>query len=234
MYKVAIVEDDDRSAGHLAELLERYQKENDVVFGILRFNSGLDFICSEEKFDIIFMDIDMQQMDGYSAAKKLREKDENAILIFVTNMAEYAIKGYDVEAFAFITKPVGYLNISLKLKKALDSLRWKKPYEIVIKEKDTVRCFLVNDLYYVEVIRHDLIYHTDRGNFHVRETLKNAEKQLAQYGFAKCNHCYLVNLLHVTGLTADSVTVGGDVLQVSRSKRKDFIAALTEFARSGK
>ena len=74
-----------------------------------------------------------------------------------------------------------------------------------------------------------LHYHTEQGEFVLRGTLQSAEKQLAPYNFAKCNHWYIVNLMHVEQVRKDKVVVAGHELEISRRARTAFLNALTDY-----
>ena len=107
MYKFAIVEDNEAAAEKLAGFLERYANENNEVFEIIKFHDALDFLDGYRTvYDAVFMDIEMPGIDGMEAAHRLRRLDQKVILVFVTNMASYAVKGYEVNATDYIVKPV--------------------------------------------------------------------------------------------------------------------------------
>lgn len=76
---------------------------------------------------------------------------------------------------------------------------------------------------------HRLIYHTDEGDFEVTGVLSKVEEKLIPFGFFRCNYCYLVNMNRVESVDKDSVMAGGDSLQISRSRKKDFLKALADY-----
>ena len=122
MLSVAIVEDDRKYSKLLEGYLERYSAENDVKFKVDVFDDGLKFIMGYDGdggYNIVFMDVEMPRLDGIKTSRKLRATDKNVSLIFVTNMAKYAVSGYEVDALDFMVKPVDYFNFSLKLEKAV-------------------------------------------------------------------------------------------------------------------
>ena len=119
MLRVAIVEDDAGYANQLTEFLNRYGKENDEEIHLTIFRDGLDIVEDYQPvWDIILLDIEMPLLDGMSAAERIRALDPAVILIFITNMAQYAIKGYEVDAMDFVLKPVNYFAFNMKLHKA--------------------------------------------------------------------------------------------------------------------
>ena len=111
MINVAIVDDDEKVADMLRSYLERFSKENDIEFQAESFGCAVDFLSAfTDRYDIVFLDIELPDMNGIDAARKMREIDGTVALIFVTNMRQYAINGYEVNADDFIVKPVPYFD----------------------------------------------------------------------------------------------------------------------------
>lgn len=120
MINVAIVEDEDCAANNLSEYLNTFGRQNNTEIKAERFRDAISLLTGYSgKFDIVFMDIELPEMNGMDAAKKLREIDMSVTLVFVTNMAQYAVKGYEVGAVDYIVKPVSYYDFSLKLRRIL-------------------------------------------------------------------------------------------------------------------
>ena len=162
------------------------------------------------------------------AAEKIRELDEHVVLMFITNMAQYAIRGYSVGALDFVMKPINYYTFSMKIKRALKRVQKKEMPTILLTTPDGVKKLNVSQIYYVEIQGHMLHYHTDEGEFVVRGTLLSAEQMLPSGFFVKCNHWYLVNLQHVTEVRKNTAIVGNFELEISRRNRAGFLKALAE------
>ena len=230
VYRVAIVEDVPEDSAQLQEHLTRYQNEHGVEFGTRAFSNGLSFIEDYKPvYDVVLMDVEMPHMNGIEAAGKLREVDEDVSLIFVTGMAKYAIEGYSVRALDFILKPVEYMDFSLKLKKALAYRDRFQKNELILSTANGMRRLQIDDVYYVEVMNHTLVYHTRQGDIAERGAIKNREELLEQYDFARCNNSFLVNLRYVQSMTTGTVVVQNRTLPIGRTKKKEFLRRLTEF-----
>lgn len=230
MYHIAIVEDEMEFAVQLQEFLEQYKKEHDLQLKISVFGDGAEILKDYQPlYDIILLDIEMPQVNGMDAAEQIRGMDPGVVLMFITNMASYAIRGYEVGALDFVMKPVTYYTFSMKFARALKRVRQKERQQILLTLSDGVKKFGIHQIYYVEVQNRLLHYHTDEGEFVVRGTMQSAEQMLAPYSFVKCNHWYMVNLMHVSQVRKNMVTVGGTELEISRRNRSAFLKALTEY-----
>lgn len=230
MIKVAIVEDEKEIADVMCGFLDRYAKEKDEKIVYFHFACTTDFLSQYDGFDIVFMDINFKNdMDGIRAARKLREKDSAVTLIFVTSFEQFAVKGYEVEAFDFIVKPVVYSDFALRFSRAVKRVRKGKLDSINIRVGGNVKIMPVKDIKYVEVMKHRLIFHTTEGVLECAGSLREAENCLTEKYFARCNNCYLVNLWYVSGVEGNTVNVDGEELSISRPRRKEFMSALTRY-----
>ena len=210
--------------------IERYGQEHGQEFSVYPFADGSEILQNyEPRYDVILLDIEMPRVGGMEAAQAIREVDENVVLVFITNMAQYAIKGYSVGALDFVMKPVSYYTFQMKFTRALERAAKRRNEEILLTLPDRIQRIGVQQIHYVEVQDHMLHYHTEQGEYVLRGTLQNAEKQLAPYHFARCNHWYIVNLAHVQQVKRDTVVVAGHELEISRRARTGFLNALTDY-----
>lgn len=230
MVNVAIVEDDFESADSLKALLLRFAVEANESFNCEIFLDPLVFITKFNPiYDLIFMDINMPSCDGIKTSHKLRELDRDVVLVFVTNMAQYAIKGYDVGASDFIVKPVKYGTLSLKMNKIMNMIKRSSREGVFISTKTGKKFFLFNDITYIEVRMHRIIYHTIKETIDVYGTLSQIENDFKGRGFSRCNNCYIVNLRYISEVKGDMVIVSNDQLSISRRKKKDFLRDLSDY-----
>ena len=217
MLRIAIVEDEEEYIKQLQKYVRRFSDENGQEIEVSVFRDGNEIVANySPEFDILLLDIEMPVLDGLNAARKIRKVDEKVVMMFITNVANYAIHGYEVGAL-------------LRFQRAVDRARQRVDDEILLTLRDGVVKVSVRQIYYVEVQNRMLIYHTMNGDYTMRGTMKSVEEQLAKYHFVKCNHWYIVNLSHVERISKDTVTVAGTELEISRRSRTSFLNALTDF-----
>ena len=230
MIKIAIVEDEKIYLKQLNNYIQQYQRDYDEIIRVQLFSDGDQILDGYTAvYDIIFMDIEMKHLNGMDTAKKIREMDENVILIFITNMAQYAIQGYTVGALNYILKPIAYFAFAQELDKAIKKVRCKESSYITITQDQGIVRLYTNRIMYLESQGHNLVVYSEYGDYTFRSTLKTMEEKLDAAEFVRCNSCYLVNLQFVDAMRDNYVIVAGKELQISRPKKKKFKEALTNY-----
>jgi DNA-binding LytR/AlgR family response regulator len=231
MIRLAIVEDDEYVAGVIKNYAVRYADENGRHIEINLYRDGDQIVDNyKPNYDIILMDIQMSFMDGMTAAERIREKDREVIIIFITNMAKYALRGYAVNAFDYIVKPLQYFSFSQRLDRAVNKIPKKEKNSIIVHAGDGLHRLDVEDIFYIESLGHRLIFHTRVGSLEIKHvTMQNTEEKLTPLNFFRSNKGYLVNLEYVEGVVDGCAIVHGDRLIISRGKRNAFMGALTEY-----
>lgn len=235
MYRIAVVEDEQQYRDEVCQYIEQYATEHQLKFDVTTYTDGQEIVDDVQKhYDIIFFDIEMTQLNGMDAAKVIRERDADVVMVFITNMAQYAIEGYEVGALDFVLKPIDYYGFSFRLARALGRVQNKQGnLEFAINTPGGIKKLNSNDIYYIEIENRFLVYHTAEGDFSQRGTLQSAEEMFQNYHFVKCNHWYLVNLKYVTEIEENIVHVAGSRLEISRRNRAHFLKEVTEYIGGG-
>jgi len=230
MIRIALVEDDDGYRNEFIGYLKKYEAESGQRFRITTFTDG-DEIADAYKsdYDLILMDIAMRFMDGMTAAEKIRKYDSEVVIIFITNMPQYVMKGYAVDALDYVLKPVNYFAFTQRIERAIGRMAKRQRRYISVTVRGGIQKLDVSKILYVEVRDHDLIYHTSKDSILSRGTLADAEQILGDAGFFRCSKCYLVNLEFVDGVQGNDVIISGENIQVSRARKKDLLDALNNY-----
>ena len=230
MIKIAILEDSDADYTRICKAWDRFSKEENLSYQITHYKDSTSLLEQfHSQFDLIFLDIEVPGKNGMETAQEIRKIDNLAILVFLTNFSKYAVNGYEVNAADYMLKPLDYYSFALKMHKILHMLYQNIEKEITIMTKGLLHRFSINELFYVEINNHDLIYHLDDETISTRGSLSEVEKSLPKNSFSRCNNCYLVNLKHVTKIKDNTVWIGKNELTISRPKKKMFLNDLTNY-----
>lgn len=231
MVNIAVLEDDPEDFQAMHTLIERYKAEKNIAIQLEWFTNGLQLLdVGTMKFDILFLDIEVPNINGMDTAKRIRRSDPKVSIIFTTRLAHYAIKGYDVDALDFLIKPVRYNSLCFRLDKAIHNITSRKEQFVTIISNRNMFRLNADDIYYIEANRHKLIYHTVSGCYETSDsTFTQVAQSYAPMHFVPCHNSFLCNLKHVNRVTKEEIVVAGDHLKMSRGQRKNFLEALTAY-----
>lgn len=201
MFNIAIVEDENHYQQQLREYLAQFQEEKNIPLNLTFFSDGDQFIDKyQSQFDIVLLDIQMPLVDGMTVAEEIRKIDQKVIIIFITNMTQYAIKGYAVNALDYVLKPITYFPFSERLQKAIEKVEKKETHYLTLKVKGGVIRVDTATLYYIESQGHKLIFHTKEGELESSGAIKHYEGDLSEQGFFRIHKGFMVNLDYVQGI----------------------------------
>lgn len=161
MYRALILEDDPAAADALRAHLARFGAEKGVRFQVEVLSSALELLDSDHQCDIYFLDIGLPGINGMEAAQIIRQADEATLIVFVTDLAQYAVRGYSVDALDFMLKPVRYEDFALRMGRALRVLQRNAGATLSLPTADGLRIVRLADIVYVEILKHDLYWHIE-------------------------------------------------------------------------
>jgi DNA-binding LytR/AlgR family response regulator len=230
--RIGVVEDEARARDEVLGYLARYAHDRAVEFQARSFADGAELVARyQHDLDLIFLDIEMKQLDGMSAARKIRQVDGEVIIVFITNSPHHAISGYSVGALSYLLKPVAYGAFAQELDRSLAQLSRRERRSVLLTtpagEKRRVD---VGAISYMESSKHRITVHADGQMYAAPGPLKTLEEQFVPLGFYRINNCYLVNLSHVVGVRDPDVLLrGGISLPASRKRKQGFLDALSGY-----
>lgn len=232
MLNIVILEDQADQAERLTRMLEKYASSHpDFAYALKRYERSIPLLTEYKcDADILFLDIQVPDMLGMEAAKKIRAMDNKVMIIFITMLTQYAIEGYSVGAFDYVLKPVRYEEFSTKMDRACRMLAHQNTsMTLEVRTKEEIRRVNADEITFIEVSNHDVLIHTDSEIIRQWGNLKSYEDKLAPVHFIRCSASFLVNLKYVRAVNGNTVVVHGHELPVSASKRKEFLMALAQY-----
>lgn len=230
--KVLIIEDEREEADTLRELLDSYAQEHGVRFQVEWLPTAFEFVNSKRAADLVFLDIDLPGINGMEAAQDLRTRDTETPIIFVTNLAQYAVRGYEVDATAFMVKPVNRYDFSLHMGKAMRAIERRRERSVAVGTKNGLRVMPVSQIAHIDISKHNLAYHLSTGEepFVVRGSLSEIEKNLADSSFVRISKSCLVNMAFVRRVSGPEVLLStGETVYISRTWRMSALNAIADY-----
>lgn len=238
--RVAVCDDEMQDRQKVEQFLQRYASENQIKLFLDSYCCGEDLVQAyrEEKkeYDIIILEVKMEGMDGIETAERIREIPDNHVLItFVTSCRDYVYRSFDVRAFQYLIKPLGYTVFHQKMTDMITALADKQAHIMVVSQKDG-RIFLkLNEIQCIETVkqmsgRGKLEFTLLQERLVVTGALSDYEDKLRQEGFVRIHRTVLVNLRFVQRLQGDCVILStGKKLPVSKKYAKKMRECFSEF-----
>ena len=228
---IAVVDDNLNDRKMILDYLSQFFNESGGDYTTSTFEDGVSFLKDYSfSYDFIIFDIDMPQMSGIDTAKELRKKDSNVTIMFVTNMPQYALEGYSVEAVDYVLKPLSYPDFRLKMKKATRYILRNSVKKITINTTEEGLITVdSSDIYYVESKLHYIYYHTKKGIYKMRAKLTEVEDILLPYHFARSGGSFLINLAYLEKIDGNEIVVAGESLPLSRRMKASLMSAFTKY-----
>lgn len=232
MLRVALVEDSREEADALRGHLERYGRAKDIGMTVACFANAMEFMDARQVYDLVFLDIDLPGISGMELAGLIRTYDAEVALIFVTNLAQFAVRGYEVNALDFVLKPVSYFNFAMRMDKVMRLMRRKSDGHVVVETREQTHVVAFDDLVYVAVSNHKLSFRVRGvdGLLGSRGSLKVMEARLADGPFVLISSSCLVNMNYVRSYRGTSLLLtNGEELYFSRPKRREATEKIAAF-----
>ena len=231
MIKFAICDDEPLMAQELAGHLADYMKENLITaYSVSSFSDGRALLDAIDRFDVIFLDIQMEQPDGMETARLLRRRGDHSLLVFVTVLKELVFDAFQVEAYDYLLKPLDRARFKQTMERVLRSLDRKTAEDIVIQRGTGCEVVLLSDIVYCEVLGRKIYLHKHDGTVSdYYDKLEDLERRV-DGRFFKCHRSFLVNLDYVRGCQDGQVLLAqGERIPASRLRERELTQALLRY-----
>lgn len=233
MLNIAICEEKHEIAANLKDYIERYKTERDLEAEVQVFAKGSAFLAKQHKFDVVFMDLELQDESGIDTALKLRETNKKMPLVFVARTNQFVLNGYEMDAMDFLAVPFSYYEFETMLDRLQTRLVKMDVPSIAVMTKDGAKRISVDEIEYMEGSLHHVVYHLVDGDLRVRGTLGEEEKKVTADRFFRLGGGYLVNLGHVHKVWEDDLYVGKACLPLPLKQKAELLAGLLAFMNRG-
>lgn len=233
MIKIAICDDESLMARELAGHLAEYMKEKSITaYDLSSFSDGRALLDAIDRFDVIFLDIQMEQPDGMETARLLRRRGDHSLLVFVTVLKELVFDAFQVEAYDYLLKPLDSARFNGTMDRVLCALERRTAEGIVIQRGTGCEVVLLSDIVYCEVLGRKIYLHKQDGTVSdYYHKLEDLERQV-DGRFFKCHRSFLVNLDYVRGCQEGQVLLSqGERVPVSRLRERELTQALLRHMR---
>lgn len=220
--RIAICDDNPHDLQQLAALVHKY----DPRLRIDAFPTSLALFESQERFDAVILDIEMQAPNGFEIALRMAKQESHPLIIFATNSAAYAVRGYGL-ALRYLLKPLTEDAVSEALDAVKDAINRSR---LTVNIDGVTHVLNVQDIRYAEVLGHRVTLHVGADKLTLRGSMKEIGALLPARWFCAPHQSYLVNLLHVRTIAKDAVYLDdGTHLPLSRRKQAEFLQAFHAF-----
>ena len=228
--EIAVVDDEKTIREHISALIEEQQPGNCIEV----YATGEELLASEKRFDIVFLDIQMEGMNGIEAARSLQEKQGDTVLVFITGIKDYVFDAFDLYAFQYLLKPIDEDKFAEVLERAVREAKKKKEKKcLFIKARNLT--LDQSDILYIESRAKKLAIHTAGADkaIEIYAAMDELEGQLGEE-FYRCHRAYIVNMAHITEYDNESITLtNGDRVYLTKKKYGEFVKAYMWFLQNG-
>lgn len=228
MLKIALCEDEQLQRESIKNYIDMSLLNKN--YEIFEFKSGEELIANyPQNLDILFLDIQMEKINGMDTARKIRTFDNNVEIIFITGIWDYVQEGYEVRAYRYIIKPIDFNSFKTQLNLCIKEIENQKRPSIVVTYKGEVNKIDIGSIVYIETDNRNTLIHTKEKSYRANMGISKLEKYLEGSTFFRCHNSFLINLEYINKIGQDSVFLEEYEIQVSRHKMKELKIQFTSF-----
>lgn len=232
MLWIAVCDDEVMECSRTATRIRGILDEMRVPCTIRQFYSGRELLQSSESFDIIFLDIIMDGLDGLRTAQRVRERAYDKLLVFISASRDYVFDAYDVEAFQYLLKPIEDKKLKRVLLKAVRKTKERSQAFIIVSRDRQKKKLFLDDIYYFEIRGRMIDAHGTGGVFSYYGQIGLLERELQGKGFVRCHKSYLVNLKYVDVYNRQELVLdNGERIAIAKRRYEAFCVEILKYMR---
>ena len=232
MLKIAVCDDELHHRIQLVDMIQKALQLKNMQYYIYQYENGEELLQAKLKIDLYFLDIRMNKLSGIETAKKIREVNEKAIIIFITALKEYVFDAFDVRAFHYILKPISEGKLREVIYSALLQLDGTDKFILTKTISECTKIF-IKDILYIEAQLRKISIHTTYDIIEYYHKLSDVEDELKEYNFFRCHKSYIVNLKYIKRYDNVFITLKNEEkIYLSKHKFSDFSKVFMYYLKS--
>ena len=231
MLKIAVCDDEEIFVDDVVKLLEEYKKKEDSDIIFKTYCNGFNLLDDVEEFNLILLDVEMPDINGFGVAKEIRRRKVDCEIVFLTSVKEMGYKGFEVKAKDYLIKPVKYSVLSEIITKEIEDNKKKSSEMIIFNINGSkLKSIKISDLSYIEAKGKKCIVKCTKEEFEIMEKLKDVRVKLEKYPVSNPHRSYLINSWKIRDYNIEEVVMkDGSIIPMSRLKYKEFRENYYEF-----
>lgn len=229
---IAICDDEKIVRQQIKGLIEKQKADCNLEL----YETGEELLAAGKHFDVVFLDIQMEGINGIDTARALREQNEETVLIFITGIKEYVFDAFDVAAFHYLLKPIEenkFMEVFDRAVKEAEKRKEKGQKQLFIKTRQRNITLEQKNILYIENRGRKAEIHTVDETIEIYAAMIELEKQLGGE-FYRCHRGYLVNMAYITEYSNDSIRLSdGESIYLAKEKYNEFVKEYMRYLRNG-
>jgi len=233
MFRIAVCDDSSFDLSTMSSYLSELNSSK-IYAEVYPFSSGAELISEYEKgrsFQCVVLDMLMTPMNGIETAKKIRAFDIHVPILIVTSTVQYALEGYQVNAWRYLMKPVDkkvFLDEIISIYKEQEQ---EKPNYYTVSNETGLHRVRYSDIMYFESDRHRIKLRLQNGEHYFRGSISEIEERMAAFNFFRVHKSFVVNLRHIKSIHKGNLLMeNGDTVFVSKHRSAKLYEAMLDYA----
>lgn len=224
MINIAICDDDEKDITLLEEVITDVLKNKDINFVIDKYENGITLIDNWKAYDIVFLDIEMMGENGLDIGNKIKKRNIQTKIIYVTNYDLYYAEAFSIHAFQYILKPINSKKIADTLYEAINYVNGTSLHNFVtLSDMGDVINIKSSEIIYFEFVQRKVKLTTGNKEYFIKTSLKRIYEKVEDWGFGVPHKAFIVNFLKITNLKQNSLIMSnGDDIPIAQKRASEF------------
>ncbi|MEY8391923.1 DNA-binding response regulator [Lachnospiraceae bacterium] len=233
MIHIAICDDEKYISDNIKAFASNFFRKKNREIHLMTFSNGEELLTYDGQIDILFLDIQMKEMDGMETAKRLRAGKFRGFLIFITVLREMVFQSFEVQAYDYLVKPVEEMQFEKTMERLYASMQDASEDSLLVQKGYEGRIIPKDEIVFCEIIDRKIYLYLSSGEvLDYYERIENLETKLGGY-FFRCHRSYLINLGHLKGYKNGTAYMdNGREVPVSRLRNKEFSGVVLQYMKN--